>query len=61
MFLVYSFFYKRFFMLLLIIFLIVCFVGIPFCWYLLLKNADEEELKYIESYNKYRGIIYAEN
>lgn len=43
-------------MLLLIIFLIICFVGIPFCWYLLLKDADEEELKYIESYNKYRGF-----
>ena len=56
MFLVYSFFIRGFFMLLLIIFLIVCFVVVPFCQYLLLKDVDEEELKYIESYNKYRGF-----
>ena len=56
MFLVYSFFIRGFFMLLLIIFLIVCFVVVPFCQYLLLKDVNEEELKYIESYNKYRGF-----
>ena len=48
-------------MLLLIIFSIVCFIEVLFCWYLMLKDANKEELKYVESYNKYRGIIYAEN
>lgn len=49
-------FLRGIYMLLLIIFLIICFIVVPICQYLLLKDADEEELKYIESYNKYRGF-----